>query len=298
MSAPSITSLSPASVTAGSSAFTLTVNGQNFVSGAQVNFGASAPVTTFVNSNTLTAAITAPMVLNKGIIPVTVLQSGVLSTVFLFAIPAAPAAFDLTTLAEVKGYLYPAIGNVTDDFILQDLITQGSQFLINEVRRGADLYSSTTYSERYDGNGQDFLRLRHNPVTAVSQVKVGNTVIPQSPDYVLPGWAINQNNFDGTGTGLIMVPGNYNYPQPFSTYSVFCKGRMNVLVNYTAGYSMVPADLVEATVELVGQNYKRRGWIDEKSQAMPMGAGTKTFRDWSFTPKISRVIQYYRRVTP
>jgi uncharacterized repeat protein (TIGR03803 family) len=56
---PAISSLNPSTVTAGSGAFTLTVNGTNFANGAVVNWNGSARPTTFVNGSTLTAAIPA-----------------------------------------------------------------------------------------------------------------------------------------------------------------------------------------------------------------------------------------------
>ncbi|MFN0109340.1 MAG: IPT/TIG domain-containing protein [Blastocatellia bacterium] len=56
---PIVTSLSPASVTAGGPAFTLTVNGNNFVNGSTVSWNGTARATTFVSANQLTAAITA-----------------------------------------------------------------------------------------------------------------------------------------------------------------------------------------------------------------------------------------------
>jgi hypothetical protein len=49
--------LSPAAVVPGGAAFTLTVNGTGFVSGAQVNWNGSARTTTFVNESKLTASI-------------------------------------------------------------------------------------------------------------------------------------------------------------------------------------------------------------------------------------------------
>ena len=54
---PTITTISPNSAVEGGAAFTLTINGTNFVAGSQVNFGGAAPTTTFVNSTQLTAAI-------------------------------------------------------------------------------------------------------------------------------------------------------------------------------------------------------------------------------------------------
>ena len=69
---PSITSLSPTSATAGGAAFTLTVNGTNFVATSVVNFNGAAKVTTFKTSTQLTAAITAADILSAGVVNVTV----------------------------------------------------------------------------------------------------------------------------------------------------------------------------------------------------------------------------------
>ncbi len=75
-STPSIASLSPNKAAAGSPAFTLTVNGSNFSSGAVVYFNGAAQATMFVSSNQLAAAITASEVSTSGTMPVYV-HSGV-----------------------------------------------------------------------------------------------------------------------------------------------------------------------------------------------------------------------------
>src|SRR3984885_14994407 len=69
---PTITAISPSSAVAGGAAFTLTINGTNFVAASMVNFGGSAPATTFVNSTQLTAAIPAASVASSGPSAVTV----------------------------------------------------------------------------------------------------------------------------------------------------------------------------------------------------------------------------------
>jgi hypothetical protein len=69
---PTISSLSPTTVAAGSGAFTLIVNGANFVSGDVVNFNGAAKTTTFVNVGQLTAAILAADVATAGTPSVTV----------------------------------------------------------------------------------------------------------------------------------------------------------------------------------------------------------------------------------
>jgi hypothetical protein len=56
---PSIASISPGTATEGGAAFTLTVSGSNFVSGATASFAGASEPTTFVSSTELTAAIPA-----------------------------------------------------------------------------------------------------------------------------------------------------------------------------------------------------------------------------------------------
>ena len=69
---PTITTISPNSTVAGGAAFTLTINGKNFVAASMVNFGGSAPATTFINSAQLTAAIPAASIASTGTPAVTV----------------------------------------------------------------------------------------------------------------------------------------------------------------------------------------------------------------------------------
>src|SRR3989441_621629 len=69
---PTVTSLSPTSTNAGGVAFTLTVNGTNFVSGSVVRWNSSARTTTFVSSTQLQAAITVGDIATVGTASVTV----------------------------------------------------------------------------------------------------------------------------------------------------------------------------------------------------------------------------------
>jgi hypothetical protein len=69
---PTTTSLNPASAVVGGAAFTLTVNGSNFVTGSVVQWNGSARTTTFVSSTQLTAAIPATDIAATGTATVTV----------------------------------------------------------------------------------------------------------------------------------------------------------------------------------------------------------------------------------
>jgi hypothetical protein len=57
-------------------AFTLTVNGSNFLSNAAVNFNGAAQATTHVSANQLTAQIPGSADMNSGTVPGTVTNPG------------------------------------------------------------------------------------------------------------------------------------------------------------------------------------------------------------------------------
>ena len=69
---PVVSSISPTSATAGSSAFTMTVTGSGFVAASQVRVNGANRATTFVSANTLTAAIPASDVASAGSLAISV----------------------------------------------------------------------------------------------------------------------------------------------------------------------------------------------------------------------------------
>jgi Concanavalin A-like lectin/glucanases superfamily len=103
-SAPSVSALSPSSASAGSAAFTLTVNGGNFVNGATVNWNGSARTTTFVSSTQLTAAISAADIASAGLVSVTVAGGGATSAALTFSVSnPAPVVSGLAPAAATAG---------------------------------------------------------------------------------------------------------------------------------------------------------------------------------------------------
>lgn len=96
--APSISAISPNFVQAGSSAFTLTVNGAGFNSDSVVSLGTTALATTYVGPTQLTAAATASEIANYGWAAVTVTNptpgGGVSQTapLTIFGVVQAPAS--------------------------------------------------------------------------------------------------------------------------------------------------------------------------------------------------------------
>lgn len=103
--APTLGSLSPAGVVAGSSAFSLSVNGSGFVSGSTVQWNGSSLVTTFVSATQLTAQIPAADITAAGSASVTVLNPGsAASNALTFTVSAAaPTLASLSPVGATAG---------------------------------------------------------------------------------------------------------------------------------------------------------------------------------------------------
>jgi len=71
---PTITSLSPSSLSAGSQAQTLTINGGNFISSSRVTFNGSGRAATFIGTAQLTIPLTTADLATAGVFPVAVIS--------------------------------------------------------------------------------------------------------------------------------------------------------------------------------------------------------------------------------
>ncbi len=100
--APTLSSINPPQTLFGSPAFTLTVNGTNFVSDSVVRWQGADRATTFVSSTQLTAAITASEVASAGTAGITVFNpepGGVVSNALNFTINSANPVPVMTALS-------------------------------------------------------------------------------------------------------------------------------------------------------------------------------------------------------
>ena len=104
-SIPLLSSISPESATVGSTGFTLTVDGSNFINGSSVRWNGVDRATSYVSATQLTAAIPAADVAAAGTAQVTVfnpLPGGGSSAPLTFTINAAPANNPVATLTAIN----------------------------------------------------------------------------------------------------------------------------------------------------------------------------------------------------
>jgi IPT/TIG domain len=139
---PVLTSINPASATAGGSAFSLTVNGSNFVPGSLVRWNGTDRPTTYVSPTQLQAAISDTDIATAGSADVNVFNAGPgggLSGTLSFTINSAPANNPVPVLTNINPNSATAGG---PGFTLT---VNGSNFIGSSVVRWNGANRTTTY---------------------------------------------------------------------------------------------------------------------------------------------------------
>jgi len=125
---PTLTAISPNTVTRGGPAFTLTVTGSNFISGAAVQWNGSTRPTTFVSSTQVTAQISADDIVAAGTERVAVFNPGPgggTSNSLTFSIPcvlATPGPASTQTRARLGAYYFDGWSGLLTNFHFNGLV--------------------------------------------------------------------------------------------------------------------------------------------------------------------------------
>jgi len=158
LSAPTTTSLSPAGTTAGSGAFTLTVNGTGFISSSVVRWNGVACITTYVSANQVTASIPAANVQTAGTASVTVFNPD--------EAESNAQTFTITKLNNPIWYL--AEGTTGWGF---------STYITIENPQDEELHARVTYSNPFAYSGSGEIARKTVTLPAKSQTTIGNDAI-------------------------------------------------------------------------------------------------------------------------
>lgn len=134
----------------------------------------------------------------------------------------------------------------------------------------------------------------------VSQIQDADQIPQNSPFTLQPDgpWLSDggvQDQTSGSPYTLVQnapAQGQYSVTSGLYTFNS-ADANKTVVITYTTGDP--PDDIELAVRKWVALNYKRRQWIDQKSQAMAQGAGTITLRDWEFSPDIQALFKQYKR---
>lgn len=186
---------------------------------------------------------------------------------------------ELTTLSELK--IHMGISGSDEDTLLTQLLDNVEQTIFSYT--GRESFASAAATEYFDGTGREILILERYPVTAVASLYVdnggyyGNGTSPfgsgtewtEGTDFTLKRTDESEKN-----RGLVLALGAVDFED---VPGIWPRGRGNVKVTYTAGYTTIPDDLQLATHLLTASVYA----IAEKNLAGPVGG--ETFGKYSYT---------------
>lgn len=213
---PTTTSISPTTVTAGTAAFTLTVNGTNFIRNSVVHWNGSERVTTYRSATQLTAAITAADISAASTALVTILNpapGGGGSNAQALNVSWPPP------IVPVLSSMFPATAVIGSPGFT--LAVNGSNFDRTRPGSPAVRWNGEDRTVTYRGSTQllvtipasDLLSLGTAQVTVVNLAPGGDsssnaltfTVIPVPPPTTTPLLATNDQASVSFGTGGIVV---------------------------------------------------------------------------------------------
>ncbi|HXE74721.1 MAG TPA: IPT/TIG domain-containing protein [Candidatus Xenobia bacterium] len=213
--APTLTSISPTSTTAGGAQFTLTVNGSNFVSTSKVCWNGAERTTTFVNSGQLTATIPATDIAAGATVTITVnnpTPGGGTSTGQTFTVNnPVPATSGLSPTSATAGGAQFTLTVNGSNFVPTSVVrwndTNRATTFVNSNQLTATILASdiatggtptvTVFNPEPGGGisgGQTFTI--NNPLPAITNLSPSSTLVG-GPQFAL---TVNGANFVSTST--------------------------------------------------------------------------------------------------
>jgi len=177
---------------------------------------------------------------------------------------------DLTTLANVKEYLDIESDDTTFDLLLERLITASSMQIASYCNCD---FTTQDFSESYDGTASDILFLNHTPIVAVSSLSIDDE-------------AVAADDFKVYDDYLRLVS------------RLFTSGRLNVAVEYSAGYfdpqtESPPDDVEDACIQLAVFKFNVRGASGLLQSHV--NQVTYSYADLAIPLSVAAILDKYRR---
>lgn len=185
----------------------------------------------------------------------------------------ALSAYAIPTLQEVKDFL--GINNHDSDSILETWIDKVSYGI--EMFTNRKIAVQSVANEIYDGDGTDTLYIRYWPLTQLST--------ETTPSDAQKLAAVQyRNDVDSSWTDICDDVDHilYDASWPFIKLDSesFPVGERNVRLNYKAGYSVIPGDIWQVSVEMIADF-----WDKSKRPGAPgkLGLSSRAHQNYSIS---------------
>lgn len=182
----------------------------------------------------------------------------------------------LCTAAEFKAWR--GVTGTDWDTLIGDLIDSAQAEIERLCGRTAGGFESASFTEVFDGDGSQTLRVSNGPISSITSITVGNSdpVTLSADSYTFKDRTISRLPFNGGGS--FVSRDGWGDPLPIGSRSpCFDEGVQNVTVVYTGGYATVPDDLKQVCYEFVAHALDSRGQ-DFGKQASVTGNTQYTYR--------------------
>lgn len=182
---------------------------------------------------------------------------------------------DATAITTVSAiYQQLSVDGSDDGALIQDLIDHETELF--ERYCEIDSFFVDTYIEYYDGNAVHYLFVKNVPINSIGEVAVDS-------DWV---W----------GSDTVIDTSDYRIANDrYVAYnSLFSSGLQNIRITYTAGYSVIPVDIVGALINEVVKNYARRKEPDV--QIKTLQDGSTHFVPSGLMPSTKQILSKYKRM--
>jgi hypothetical protein len=239
---PSISSLSPASLTVGSAAQTLTINGANFLATSAVTYNGIAHAVTYISASQLTITLTASDLYALGSYPVVVANpvpgGGASSQVSLQIYGEAQNSTVVGSVVPSSSYELDAFdiqGNYA--YILGDNGNQGSgssaaQFYVVDITHPASMaVVSATSITGFINYGQSGIRVQGQYVYLVSSTGTASTNLLQIYDV--------SNPYAPAFVGSVQIP--------LYGFGLWVSGEYAYVISYVGVSSISTLDVVDVS---------------------------------------------------
>jgi hypothetical protein len=239
---PSISSLAPASLTVGSTAQTLTINGANFLATSTVTYNGTPHAVTYISASQLTITLTASDLYALGSYPVGVANpapgGGVSSQVSLQIYGEAQNSTVIGSVVPSSSYRLDAFdiqGNYA--YILGDNGNQGSgssaaQFYVVDITRPASMaVLSATSITGFINYGQSGIRVQGQYVYLVSSTGTASTNLLQIYDV--------SNPYAPAFVGSVQIP--------LYGFGLWVSGEYTYVISYVGVSSISTLDVVDVS---------------------------------------------------
>ena len=176
------------------------------------------------------------------------------------------------SVEDVKSYI--GLTTDADDVLLSSIIASVETFIESWSNR---TFTVTPQIDIFSGGGGQEHVFSYWPVVSVSNVSIDGQSIPVAA-------TINDSGYMCYEDRLLLFGYNFGW------------GKRSCVVQYSAGWAVIPPDIQQACIEMTAISYKERDRIGLNSKSL--AGETTAYNTKALTDHVKSILNQYKRVVP